>query len=104
MIQIQIITNRPQEARQLASQLIEEKLILDAKIMKFDKIGAKGRVYRRSISQYMVIGRTKALLFPVINRFVRKRAQSKSLEIYSVPIVHMDEHQAAILRKSLAKV
>ncbi len=104
MIQIQITTNTPQQATKLAKALLDEHLILDAKITRVEKIGAKGRVYRRAIVQYMILARTKALLFPVINKFIKERNFKSSIEIYSVPIVHMDENQAAILRKSLKKV
>jgi len=104
MIQIQITTNTSQQARQLASKLISEKLVLDAKIIKCDKIGAKGRVFKRSIQQHMIIGSTKALLFPIINKFVVKHSPKSAPEVYSLPIVHMDDQQAMLLRKTLTKV
>lgn len=56
------------------------------------------------LEQTLIIGKTKSLLFSVINKLLKEKYPEKMPMLYAIPIIHMDEEQLDILREHTAKV
>lgn len=105
MILLHVITSDEEQAIEIADFLIEEKLILDAVIIKKVLVRQKSEdgVFS-TITQTMIIGRTKSLLFSYIDQKIRERYPDNMPLLYSLAIVNMDWEQADVLINQTAKV
>jgi uncharacterized protein involved in tolerance to divalent cations len=105
MILLHVVTKSKRQANEIADFLIEKKLILDAVIL--EKVGvreksAEGEVV--TVKKIMIMGKTKSLLFPYIDKKLRAKYPDKMPVLYSVAIVNMDWEQANELIQETAKV
>lgn len=104
MILLHIINqNRPQ-AEAISDMLLKEKLILDAQILFSEKrkLGI-GQLIDIS-NEFIIIGKTKALLFDTIDKVLREKFDKNIPTIYAMPIVNMDWDQASELKESIEKI
>lgn len=105
MILAHIISKNKAQALKIMSILLEKKLLLHGAL-------SKKTVYRYNEGQLrmekekhtLIIGKTKALLFPTINKELKDHFSENMPMLYAIPIVYMDEELAGILRISTAKV
>ncbi|MCG8308685.1 MAG: hypothetical protein MI975_14930 [Cytophagales bacterium] len=105
MILLHVIANQEKQAIEVADFLMEQKLILDAVIL--EKVTVRERLKKgvfETFQNTMVMGKTKALLFPQIDRKLRKKYPENMPLLYSVPIVDMNWEQANKLISETAKV
>jgi len=87
----------------IAKQLLKERLIVSAKITVVNEaMLIKGQISKKE--QYLLLAKTKALLFPVINKRLNETFPVNLPEIFSTPIVDMDWHQADKLVKRITKL
>jgi len=94
MILIHIVTKEEDQAIEIVDFLMEEKLILDAvmmeKVMRREK-NKNGII--ESVSETLILGKTKALLFNDIDHILREKYKETMPVLYSIPIVNMDWEQ-----------
>lgn len=105
MILLHIVTNNEEQALDIVDFLDEQKLILDAIVLKnamLIKRNEKGMM--QSTKQYLIMGKTKSLLFATIDKKLHDRYPENMPVLYSLPIVNMDWKQADELVKETAKV
>ena len=106
MILLHVISRTEKQAFEIADSLVQEKLILDAVVIR------NATVLERtpegngltSTQQVMLMGKTKSLLFVQIDRILRERYPDDLPVIYAVPIAGMDWEQADQLISNTAKV
>lgn len=104
MIQITILTTDGITAVRIADFLVEEKLVINAKLTE------KIQQYNRSDtgilleSRFMVSAITKGLLFTVIEKRLKDTFPNMEIEFYAVPIVNMNWEQADKLVTNTEKV
>ena len=106
MILLHVLTKSENQAEEIADLLIEQKLILSAMIIDRIKVREKsvdGGAMETSV-EYLLMGKTKALLFSTIDERLRLRYPKNLPTIYAVPIVGMDWEQADELVEKTAKV
>lgn len=105
MILLHVITSDEKQAMEIADFLINEKLILDAVV--FEKVTVRKKNDEgelMTISNTLMMGKTKALLFNYIDAKLRKKYKHNMPELYSLAIVNMDWEQSNLLISKTAKV
>lgn len=105
MILLHVITSDEKQAMEIADFLINEKLILDAVV--FEKVTVRKKNDEgelMTISNTLMMGKTKALLFNYIDTKLRKKYKNNMPELYSLAIVNMDWEQSNLLISKTAKV
>lgn len=105
MILTHIISDNLEQTIEIADYLSKKKLILNPIIQ--EKV--KGRRMTKNgkfetVEQYLLMGKTKALLFTTIDKKLRKKYPKNMPTLYSVPIVYMDWKQANELIEETVKV
>jgi uncharacterized protein involved in tolerance to divalent cations len=105
MIQLNIITQNEDQANRITDLLHEHGLVTNEYILK-EVIGRvpnqEGKL--TSISEVLIVGTTKALLFSTINKLLKVHYPKETPIIYAVPIVYMDESQTQDVIEGTAKV
>jgi uncharacterized protein involved in tolerance to divalent cations len=104
MILVHIITNDKEKAREITNFLVAERLILDGITTKVEKTFRTPDGDIGSEKQFLVRGKTKALLFNTIDQRLRKKYGDDLPTLYSVPIVQMDWRQSSELIEKTEKV
>lgn len=105
MIVIHIVAKGEKQAVEIVDFLVENKLILNAVMIEKAVVRSKNQEGElESITQTLIMGKTKALLFNTIDQDLREKYPSDMPVLYSVPIVNMDWEQADELVKETAKV
>lgn len=105
MILVHIISIDKEHAEHIVRYLLEEKLILQASLLRkkmFELEHETGEPVGKE--RTLIICKTKALLFDIINNALRKRFPDNMPLLYAIPIVYMDEKQTTWLRNNTAKV
>jgi len=103
MIQMHIGTQSEQQAIEIIDFLEDDKLIVDALIIETQKRSRTNGISQHS-TYYMILGKTKALLFNTIDDALRSKYPDNLPSIYSTPIVNMDWDETKDLREKTAKV
>ena len=93
-------TRNEQQAYEIVNFLIEECLMLEVRILNNIEIEHHNSKVVKSDS-YLILGKTKALLFETIDRLLREKYNKNPPSIYSVPIVNMDWEEATILKDQI---
>lgn len=107
MILLHIISPDHQQIKDISDYLSQKKLILNpiiienAQSRKLDE--ADGKTVT-STSHYLLIGKTKGLLFNEIDLKLREKYPSNMPILYSLPITHMDWEQADELINKTVKI
>lgn len=104
MIQLRIESDNKEELKRIATHLLKNKLVIDVdlegpivRLLGDEAVGSTRELYR-------ITAKTKALLFPHIDDQVRKLCPNDVPELFSIPIVHMDWEQAAMLVNEVVNV
>ena len=86
MILIHIIPNEHSHANEIVDLLVEKKLILNAMIMDGVTIRQKNKHGEmENISRPLILGKTKALLFNVIDQSLQEKYGKDKIALYSLP-------------------
>ncbi|MFT5847946.1 MAG: hypothetical protein ACJARX_001684 [Psychroserpens sp.] len=105
MIQLHIITKNEDQANRITDLLHEHGLVTNEYILK-EVVGRvpdqEGKL--TSISEVLIVGTTKALLFSTINQLLKVHYPENTPIIYAVPIVYMDESQTQDVMEGTAKI
>ncbi len=105
MILVHVICDEEQMSTDIAELLVSERLVVDAVLVPGTKI-TRGETASQTVSkqQFMVYGKTKALLFDTIDKLLREKYGERLPTLYSLPIVHMDWDQSSELLEKTIKV
>lgn len=105
MILLHVIAENEHQATEIEDFLVSEKLILNT--ITLEKVSMRMKSKNGDLQskvKYLIMGKTKALLFNKIDKLLRKRYKNKMPELYSLAIVNMDWDQANELVKQTEKV
>ncbi len=104
MIQLHIITSKIKQVKEIATMLIDEKLITDVTVL--DSLtsyeGGNGRV--QTTKNNLLMGRTKAMLFTSIEKLLKAKYGDDVPVIYGMPIINMDLSHLERLKKTVKEV
>jgi len=103
MILLHIISDDEEQAIEIANFLIDKDLILDATLLEKVSIRKKINNQIESMNKTLIMGKTKAILFDVINELLKEKYKENMLVIYSLPIVFMDWEESKELANEVAK-
>ena len=99
MIQLHIITKKPEQVKGILETLINGGLITGAAI--FDTTSSyksdKGEI--KTVSSNILIGRTKAMFFNKIEKLLENKYGDNIPAIYGMPIINMDFRHLEKLKK-----
>jgi uncharacterized protein involved in tolerance to divalent cations len=104
MIHLQIYSAEEKTIEQAAGLLINNNLAIDLTIDRdIERMLLKNNeiVY---LKIFLLSAKTKALLFPKIEKLFRDTFANNAPELYSIPIVQMDWKQAEQLTEEVQKV
>lgn len=105
MILIHIVPENNAQSDEIVDILVEKKLILNAMIHENIRVRQKSKAGAiESITRNLIVGKTKALLFNIIDELLREKYGNHMPVLYSIPIVHMDWEQAEELIEETEKV
>ena len=104
MILLHVVSDSKTTIKEISHFLLSEKLIMEAAITNAKSFTLDHQNQLVEISKFMLLGKTKALLFDVIDKALRDRFGANLPEIYSTPIVNMDWEQASELKDTVSKV
>lgn len=104
MILLHIIPTKQEHVEEILELLIKEQLILRPII--FDKVQNANLLNGKIIYQnrILIIAKTKASLFDIIDKKLKSIYQSEMPELYSIPIVNMDWDQAQELIQNTSRI
>jgi hypothetical protein len=94
-----------EQADEIVLFLMNKKLILNPLVQEnivLKKLGENKKLI--SEDQILITGKTKALLFNIIDKLLREKYPDTMPLLYSIPIVNMDWEQADELIKETAAV
>ncbi|PWJ43272.1 divalent cation tolerance protein CutA [Sediminitomix flava] len=104
MIVLHIVSDNQEQANEIITDLLQNKLIINAISSKIEEMTTDEEGEIVSKSKFLIMGKTKALLFEKIDTFLNKKYKENMPTLYSVPIVNMDWDQAHELVEGTAKV
>ena len=104
MIFLRISSYDESVIEKIAELLLKERLVIDVNIER--NIERLNLVDDELINQHttLMTSKTKSLLFSHIDELIRSRFPKARLEIYSLPIVHMDWEDSKHLREDIQEV
>jgi uncharacterized protein involved in tolerance to divalent cations len=104
MILLRIVSNEEAQVKEVASFLLQRKLAIDVNLKRnIERWSWNGNsLENRKI--FLLEAKTKALLFPKIDKLIREKIERNLPEIYSLPIVNMDWEQAEALTGEIEQV
>lgn len=99
MIYLRLSSPDPNQIKEIATLLLEEHLIIDVNVK--ENIERWNLIFNqiKKTDIFLLTGKTRASLFPKIDKILREKYPSTMPELYSIPIVHMDWEQADQLQK-----
>jgi uncharacterized protein involved in tolerance to divalent cations len=104
MIFLRIVSKNEGVIAKIAETLLKNQLIIDVNIKrKMERLTlVEGKLKSGTIS--LLTAKTKSLLFNNIDDQIREIYPSEELEIYALPIVHMDWEDAKHLREDIKPI
>lgn len=105
MILLHIIAKNEHQANEIVDFLVSENLIISA--LTIDKVIIQKKANDDSLqsdTQFLIMGKTKALLFNKIDKLLKKKYKNQMPELYSLAIVNMDWDQANELVEQTVKI
>ena len=105
MILIHVISRNEEQASEIANFLVSKNLIISACILEKTEVRKKSKNDTLiSSTQFLIMGKTKALLFNKIDKLLRKKYKERMPELYSLAIVNMDWDKANELVEQTEKI
>lgn len=94
MIFLRILSKTEAQIEATAKLLLQQRLVLDVNLKRhIDRIELVDDVLV-TLRVYLLTAKTKASLFPAIDKLLLDNFAADMPEVYSLPIVHMDWEQA----------
>lgn len=99
MIQLHIITKKPEQVKEIVELLIVKKLITGVTVMDTVSSYKSDCNKIETVLTNLLIGRTKAMLFSAIENLLKDKYGDSMPVIYGMPIVNMDVKHSKKLKK-----
>lgn len=105
MVQLHIICNDTEQAKEITTLLFEEKLVLNECIVN-DVTGRhpNDKGILTSVKEVFIIATTKALLFSAIDELLQLKYPDNMPIIYATPIVYINTEQSDLIKNNTSKV
>jgi len=104
MIVLNVQSRDRSQLEKVAELLLKDRLAIDVNIQSdVERCDYKHGVLEKR-RHHVLRARTKALLFPIIDRRLREAFGNDLPELFSVPIIHMDWDQTLQLRQDIEDV
>jgi uncharacterized protein involved in tolerance to divalent cations len=104
MVLLRIITSNQEQVSEIIKILLQEKLAIHVTLKNpITEFKLVNSVIEQE-TKYIVVAKTKALLFPVIEKAMSIAFPNQLPEMYSLAIVHMDWSQMEKLTQEVKKV
>ena len=104
MIIVYVMTNEPEQVKEIVELLINEKLITGVTVMDTVSSYKNDNDEIETVSTNLLIGRTKAMLFTTIEKLLKFKYGDKMPVLYAVPVVNMDVAHMEKLKKVIKEV
>ena len=101
MIFLRISSYNESVIEQIAELLLRERLVIDVNITRNIERLILDVGKMRKVTTTLITSKTKGLLFAQIDEKVRTQFPNEKMEIYSLPIIHMDWEEAKHLREDI---
>jgi uncharacterized protein involved in tolerance to divalent cations len=98
MILLHIASASDSELTHIATLLLKEKLVADVRIDTIRRLLLNDDGKLEEVPRFLLICKTKALLFSSIVDFIRDNNNSGLPEIYALPLVSMERSQEEKVR------
>lgn len=104
MILLRILSDNESKIETIAKSLLQDNLVIDINIKRhLERLELReGKLISSRI--FMITGKTKSLLFPIIEKRLREYLDGELPEIYALPITNMDWSQAEVLTHKVQKI
>ena len=104
MIQLRLSHRNPETIEQIGEMLLMEQYVLEVTIIR--GIECWNLVNNEVVKEKtnLLYAKTKALLFPHIERLIHKKHAGDMPILYSIPIVHMEWDQSEQLITDVKKI
>ena len=104
MVLLRIITSNQEQVPEIIKTLLQEKLAIHVTVKNpiTEHLLVNGEIQQQT--KYIVVAKTKALLFPYIEKVFSVIFPSQTPEMYSLAIVNMDWSQMEKLTQEVKKV
>jgi len=104
MVLLRIITSHQEQVEEIIKTLLQEKLAIHVTVKNpiTEYFLLNGEIQQQT--KYIVVAKTKALLFPYIEKVFSLMFPNQTPEMYSLAIVHMDWSQMEKLTQGVKKV
>lgn len=104
MIQLRVSSKSEKQILEIAELLIKDDFAIDLNILPNHKRISieNGKIVTNEL--FLLTGKTKGLLFTVIDELLNEKYPTNLPEIYSLPIVHMDWEQSKQLTQEIKQV
>lgn len=99
MIELHIITKKPQQVKEIVELLINEKLITGTTVLDTVSSYKSDQGEIETVLTNLLIGRTKAILFNTIEKLLKDKYGDSMPVIYGMPLVNMDLKHSEKLQK-----
>ena len=104
MIFLRISSENEKAIEKIAETLLKERLAIDLNVKRnierWQTID--GTIQKTEVT--LLTSKTKGLLFGKIDSLIKKAYREESIEIYSVPIIHMDWDEMKHLQSEVVEV
>jgi uncharacterized protein involved in tolerance to divalent cations len=104
MIFLRISSYNEAVIEQIAELLLKERLVIDVNIKRNIERLVLSDGALRSITTTLMTSKTKGLLFSQIDERIRAQFPNETMELYSLPIIHMDWEDAKHLKEDIQEV
>lgn len=104
MILLRISTANEEAIEKAAHLLLSESLAIDLNLKRHAQRITLEKGKLKSEPLFILTGKTKALLFSVIEKRFRELFGNTMPELYSLPIVNMEWQQAEVLAEKIRKI
>jgi uncharacterized protein involved in tolerance to divalent cations len=104
MVLLRIISSNQEQVEEIVKTLLQEKLAIHVTVKNpiTEYFLLNGEIQQQT--KYIVVAKTKALLFPYIEKVFSLMFPKQRPEMYSLAIVHMDWSQKEKLTEEVKKV
>lgn len=104
MILAYIISNNPEEAEEIALDLLEKELVFSLNILHNVKSMRRSGGKIVSLNRTIVLAKTKALLYKEIEKEVKRVQTSGTAIVFSMPITQMSQDLFDQIQSNTLKV
>lgn len=101
---LNVMTNTSSQAREIALDLLENKLIAQATIGEKEVFEVNNNHKLKSTQRFVVKGISKALLFDTINKRLRSKYPQAMPTLFAEPLIYIDPEQNENFLERIVKV